>query len=54
MRRSDRAGPTGRSVTLFTMGGIMTYGVILGSIAARAAQQGPKFIKVVITANVKP
>ena len=54
MRRSDRAGPTGCSVTLFTMVAVMTYGVILGSIAARADQQGPKFIEVGMTANVKP
>ena len=54
MRRSDRAGPTDCSVTLFTMGAIMTCGVILGSVAARADQHGPKFIEVGMTANVKP
>ena len=54
MRRSDRAGPTGCSVTLFSMVAVMTYGVILGSIAARADQQSLKFIEVGMTANVKP
>ena len=52
MRRSDRTGPTGCSVALFTLVALMTHGVILDSIAARADQQGPKFIEVGMTANV--
>ena len=38
MRRSDRTGPTGCSVALFTLVALMTHGVILDSIAARADQ----------------
>ena len=54
MKRSDRAGPTTCSVTLFILMAVISQGMTVGNIAARADQLGPTFIEVGITETIKP
>ena len=54
MKHSDRAGPTTCSVTLFILMAVISQGMTVGNIAARADQLGPTFIEVGITETIKP
>ena len=54
MKRSDRAGPTTCSVTLFILMAVISQGMTVGNIAARADQLSPTFIEVGITETMKP
>ena len=54
MKPSDRAGPTTCSVTLFILMSVISQGMTVDNIAARADQLGPTFIEVGITETIKP